>query len=361
MYYETSDMEDLESFDHEVLGGMDGEGEWDHEGILEESASQDLETYVLGEAGHRDYEDFEGDQFLGDWIKKGASRLAKSAKQSGIGPSFLKDLAKQAAQVAGGAIAGPTGAKIADQVANQVLREGDFESDFEGDFETLGEGTEVLNEMQYNAAMAAETDSDREADQFLGALAGLAGPLIKSVAPSLMGGLFGGDRENGYDHEGYEQERDEFLPLLAMALPMLTPMIGKGVEAIGKMFRKHPKSRTAIRALPKIAAQTAKSLLQEAATGQPITQKKVAATMAQQTAKTLASKPALAQAIKQNRVGASRAQGRPSRQRSRTNGNGTTAGSRFYRGRPWRRGPVLGYIAVYGAPDSSHDSAEQTG
>ena len=40
--------------------------------------------------------------------------------------------------------------------------------------------------MHYNAAMAAEAESDEEADEFLGAIANLAG----QVLPGLVGGLF---------------------------------------------------------------------------------------------------------------------------------------------------------------------------
>lgn len=346
---EALDMEDLEGIEPESLG-MDGESSWDGEGIVEESAVGDLESYVMGETGW-DGEDGEGDQFVGSLIKKGAQAIGKAAKRGGA--PLLKNLAQQAAQVAGGAIAGQTGANIARQIAGQVLREsesGDYE-DYE-DNESFGGDMEVLDEMNYYAAMAAESESEAQADQFLGAIAGLAGPLIKSVAPSLIGGLFG-DGEEESDFEDFEAERDEFLPAL---LPMAAPLIGKGIKALGSLFRRNRKTRAATRALPRIAAKTAESVTRQARRGRRITPQTVARTMARQTAKTIASRPAVARAIQQNRAAAGRAQSRGpvSVARPRANGypgnvsrtNVYNVGS--YAGTmPGRQRRLIGYTPVY--------------
>jgi hypothetical protein len=356
--HETSDMEDLETFDHESMGAMNGEGAWNGE----EEADPFLGDIVGGLLGESDMEDLEGDQFLGSLIRKGVQRIGRVAKQAGVGAPLLKNLAKQAAGVAGGAIAGRTGANIAGQIANQVLREGDFEdeSDGEGDYESLGGDPEVLEEMHYNAAMAAESDNEEEADQFIGAIANLAGPLLKNLA----GGLFGGDGEaegdpflgdivggllgesDMEDLEGYDHERDEFFPLIAAAAPMLAkavPLISRGIKAVGKLMRGRRATRAGIRALPRIAANTAASLARQTRSGRQITPRSVAATMSRESARALSTPRQFSRVARQNRAGAARAQSRPA-------GMTTTSAPMFARPGALprrRRGPVIGYIPVY--------------
>lgn len=346
--HESLDMEDLEGIELESLG-MDGEGGWDGEGVLEESAGGDLESYVMGETSW-DGEDGEvgevGDQFLGSLIRKGVKAVGQAAKRGGA--PMLKNLAQQAAQVAGGAIAGSTGANIARQIAGQVLREtesGDYEEESSESFAAPGGDMEVLDEMNYYAAMAAESESEAQADQFLGALAGLAGPLIS--------GLFG-DGEEESDNEDFEGQRDEFLPAL---LPMAAPLIGKGVQALGKLFRGNRKTRAATRALPRIATRTAQSVARQARRGRPVTPQTVARTMARQTARTVASRPTFARAIQQNRAAAGRAQSRGPVSVARPRSNGyagnvsnynvsyDTGGSAATPRRRSRR--LIGYTPVY--------------
>jgi len=372
---ETQDPEDLEML-AEMDGERGGEGEaaWDGEaigepeGAMEAAAGHDLETYLLGESGPVDLEDLEADPFVGNLIRR-ATRAVSQASRGGLGPTLLKNLAKQAAQVAGGAIGGPTGATIAGQVADRVLREtevgGDYESDatLEHDFEALCGDPEILEEMQYHAAMAAETEDDREAEQFIGAIANLAGPLVS--------GLFGGDGEQAGDpfsagltdglfedgeQESYDGERDDFLPLLAAALPAVLPLVKKGVGAVGKVLRGNRATRPAIRALPRIAAKTAASLARQAGTGRRLTPQRVAATVAQQASRTLASRRGLAQAIQANRVGAGRAQARPSRPLGSVLPPGQIQPTGVYgvgRGSPPpRRSRLIGYVPVY-APRAS--------
>jgi hypothetical protein len=354
--HETSDMEDLETFDHESIGAMNGEGAWNGE----EEADPFLGDIVGGLLGESDMEDLEGDQFLGSLIRRGVQQVGRVAKQAGVGAPLLKNLAKQAAGVAGGAIAGRTGANIASQIANQLLREGDFEdeSDGEGDYESLGGDPEVLEEMHYNAAMAAESDNEEEADQFIGAIANLAGPLLSNLAGSLFGGGDGegdpflGDIVGGLlgesdmeDLEGYDHERDEFFPLIAAAAPMLAkavPLIGRGIKAVGKLMRGRHATRPGIRALPRIAANTAASLARQARSGRPITPRNVASTMARQTTRALATPRKFNRVARQNRSAAARAQARPA-------GTITSAPAIARQGAlpRRRRGPVIGYIPVY--------------
>jgi hypothetical protein len=348
--HETADMEDLEALDHELIGGSDGET-WDNETGLEEAAGHDLESFALGETG-LDHEDLEADPFLGGLIRRGAQALGRAAKQGGVTPAFLKQMARQAATVAGGAVAGRMGAGLANQLATQVLREsdleGDYEGDGEGDYEAMGGDPEVLEEMNYTAAMAAETDNEQEADQFLGALAGLAGPLLRKLGTQL------GESESDYeDFEGFDGERDEFLPLAALAAPQLAgaaakaaPLIGKGIKALGRLFRRRRSTRPAVRALPRIAANTAARVAQAAQTGRPVTPCGIAQAIARETAQTIGSRPRLGRAMQANRASAAAAQARP-QARGRKLANGMTLGPMV---RIRRRGRMVGYIPVYTSP-----------
>jgi hypothetical protein len=272
--YELEDLEDLED-----------------EGLFEDY--EDYEDYEDFE----DYEDLEGDPFIGKWFKKAKQAVSRVAR----GPlgGVLKGLARKAAQVAGGAIGGPAGASIAGAIANRVIRESEFEGeyemegDFEAEFEAEGGDLEVLGEMEYLSEMAAEAESEAEADQFIGAIANLAGSLL----PSLIG-----EMEDHEDYEDYEDESDMFfpalIPLAASLLPKAIPWIKKGVSAVGKVINSSPRTRPILKALPKIAARTALSVARKAQQKGRITPKQVAASVAHATAKTLATKKNVAKAMR---------------------------------------------------------------
>jgi hypothetical protein len=305
--YESS-WEDLEE---ETGLYEDGEGLFEEEiGLFEDG---EMGLFEDGEFGT--FEDLEADPFVGNLVRK-AGRAIKRAARSPIGGA-LKGLAKQAAQVAGGAIAGPTGAKLAGMLANQVIRESDQEGLYEGlyesdgesdpetDLEAMGGDPEIYEEMEYLASLAAESDNEEEADQFIGAIASLAGPLISS--------LVGGDAElleDMEDGEIYEDEADPFLPALiplaASILPKAIPLVSKGIRAVGKALSGSKRSRKAIRTLPRVAAKTATSLARQAKAGRPISRKRVAATMARQTAKNLVKPARLAKAMRRNKAVARR-------------------------------------------------------
>lgn len=271
--------------------------------------SEDLELMEMEDLEFEDEEledwesdDLEADPFLG--------RVLRS-------PIFKK-LARTAARTVGGAIAGPTGGRIADVIAGRVFREAEYEdeyeseAEFEDEFEAEGGDWEVLDEMEYMAEMAAETESEAEADEFLGAIANLAGPLISS--------LMGEAEEEYEDYEDFEDYEDEeadyflpaLIPLATSLLPKAMPLISKGIGALGRLFRgrrrrgRRRESEAAIKTLPKIVAKTVTSLKRQATAGKPITRKVVAATMARQTAKTLANPRTLAKAAKTKSVTARR-------------------------------------------------------
>ena len=301
----------------------DGEEEMVYEdelgGLMEdESLWEDLEDETFFEDGAGQYETwedmesdgyYEADPFLGKLARKAGSFVKKAAK----GPlgGMLKGLARTAATAAGGAIGGPFGAKIASTIANRVIRESDmegdmelYESDPESDLEMMGANMEIFEEMEYLAALAAETDNEAEVDHFIGGIAKLAGPLIKSLASESVY-----EGEEGYfeGEEGY-YESDQFLPLIGLAaklLPKALPFVRKGIHALGKVMKRSPQQRKVIAAtLPRVIAKTATSLARQARTGKPVTPQNVAGTMARQTAKAIVRPSAVRRGAQANREAA---------------------------------------------------------
>lgn len=260
---------------------------------------------------------YEADPFLGKWARK-AGQFVKKAAKGPLG-GMLKGLAKTAATAAGGAIGGPFGAKIASTIANRVIRESDMEGDMEAyetdpesDLEAMGANMEVFEEMKYLSALASEADNEEEVDQFIGGIAKLAGPLIKSLASESAAyegeeGFFEGE-EGYYESEDGYYESDQFLPLIGLAaklLPKALPFVRKGIRALGRVMKSSPQRRKVIGAtLPQLIAKTATSLARQAQAGKPITPQRVAGTMARQTAKAIVRPSSVSRGAQANREAA---------------------------------------------------------
>jgi hypothetical protein len=165
--------------------------------------------------------------------------------------------------------------------------------------------SEALWEMAYLAELAADTESDYEADHFIGAIAGLA----SSILPSL---LREGDFEDYEDQEEmFDGEGDQFLPaLLPLAkvlLPHAIPLVKRGIRTIGRALREADPSKQSVKVLPIVAAKTVASLAKQAKAGKKLTPKRVNTTLASQTKKVLANPQQVAKAITQNQKAARRA------------------------------------------------------
>ena len=309
-----TDMFDFESTDFEgglyegglYESGFDGESDYeglDPEGYLYEGL--DPEGTDL-EWGAYETSDLEADPFLGPLISK-ATRNISRAFPGSMSPGFLKQLAQQAAKVAGGAIAGPAGASMAAQIAGKVLREGDlyYESSWESSWyetDAVMEGDPLMEAMSYNAAMAAEAASDQEAAPFIDAIAELAGPGLSSLLGETADPLY----EDGFDGETDTLgERDEFFPAL---IPFAAPLIGRGIKALGSVLSSNPRTRRLLGALPTVAAETAYEMR---SLGRQPTSRDVAGAMARGTTRVLGNPTKLSQTMRQNRAIAARTQARP--------------------------------------------------
>jgi len=266
---------------------------------------EDLEDFEVLE----DFEE-EGDPFLGKALRMGREALG-GPLGSVLGGMSPKALARQATSALGSALGAP---QLANAIAGQVFREGMYEdeseAELEGDFEAMGGDQQVLNRMHYYVARAADASSSRESDQFFGAIANLAGPLISSLLGESEGELE--DFEDFEDLEDFEDEADPFLPALlpfaakalpiaAKVLPHALPFVKRGIRALGRFFRESEAEQAAV-AIPTIVARTATEIAKRTQAGKPVARKHVVAAMARQTAKTLGNKQTLAAAIKQNRA-----------------------------------------------------------
>lgn len=304
-----SDFEDLE---YESLEGTDPEGF----NLEDELSYEDGEDGEMGS--------LEGDQFsFGRVFRKFAP--------------VLKKFAPKVASLVGGAVGGPAGAAIANRIASAVAREqqeleysgeylGEAEAEFEAMLESSGINMEILGEMAQYAELAAQTENEAEADQFIGAIANLASQIV----PSLLGEsqYEDGSHEAIVNEAIYEDESDQFLPLIAAAAPLIgkaagavlprllphaTRAVSRAVQGVGRSIKRMPPAqrRTAMRALPKVAAKTAlrtaRALPKVAAASKgraaaPSVGQVVAGAAARPIVETLGSPTALQSAARRNRV-----------------------------------------------------------
>lgn len=358
---ETLDLQELgehEGFDFEDTMEFDPFGDYEN-GASWEGESDLFDYEALGEAS---LESLEADPFIGNLVRSATRKLSR-VTGGVINDQTLKNLARQAAQVAGGAIAGPQGAKVAGQIAGQVIREGDYEfsyefsyeSSFENDFESMlesaGVDMEAVADLHYFANRMAEAESQAEADEFLGALI----PVLGQVAAPLISNLAGKRRESeGFDEEswGNEESRDEFLPAL---LPMAAPLIAKGVGALGQLLTRQRKTKKLAEATPQIAFEALNELTQRR---YPLTRTGIASAVGSATARTLGSRQRLTSAVRKNQSMARRATGgRPPQYgmygSSRSQSTNGWRGSYQRRGRMapgsshGRQQRIIGYVPVY--------------
>ena len=164
----------------------------------------------------------------------------------------------------------PTVAPMAINAVRSLLKESEMESDFEADFEFESDfesaappSTRAL--MNHLGHLAAQTDSEAEAEAFIGALAGLA---AKAAAP-----------------------------MIAKAAPTLI----KGVARVGRQLLSSPKTKPLVRTLPKIAEGTTKTLSNHVSRGGALDSQTALRALAKNTSQVLQSPQQTAKAMRQSR------------------------------------------------------------
>ena len=200
--------------------------------------------------------------------------------------AFFGGLAKIAGSLLGGdgegedeAFFGPL-ASIAGSLLGEGESEGEYEFEFEAEAESESESESELEDefeaemeeelegfvnpvrrvyrdaelMAHFATHAAQTESEAEAEAFIGALVPIAARLIPRAASLIA--------NNG-------------------------PTLVKGATRIMRQLRRNPRTRRMVKALPVVLQRTAQSLADQAADGQPIDATTVIGTLGDMTGRVL--------------------------------------------------------------------------
>lgn len=185
----------------------------------------------------------------------------------------------------------PTVAPIAINALSSLLKESEYEADFE-DFE-------------YEADWEADWEGDWE-----------TGPTTRKADIVLMNHL-----ANAAANSQTEAEAEAFIgaltSLAAKAVPMITkvaPTLIKGAARVGRQLLSSPATKQLVRTLPTIAEGTVKALANQAAQGRPVDSQMAVRALAHNTSRVLRSPRQAAAAMR--RTGRSYAPSRRRRRRS---------------------------------------------
>ncbi|HEX8124791.1 MAG TPA: hypothetical protein VF548_04345 [Allosphingosinicella sp.] len=241
---------------------------------------------------------FESDGFESDGVRaealgsqgenedEGDAFFAKAFRKFGglVGQLPLKQLAKAGAQVAGGAIGGPFGARLGGIAAGML---GEEEYGFEGEaFNLEDEDEGPLQEDEAEAfgldsltdslaeslaAQAAESDSEAEASALLG------GVTIHIVTGA------------------------------PVSVRRISPVLLRGTNRLGRFLRQRRSTRPLVKAIPKIQKTAVKMLADHARKGGKVTPATAAKALAKATVRTLGTPKAAAKSLANNAVKSKRA------------------------------------------------------
>lgn len=120
------------------------------------------------------------------------------------------------------------------------LNESEFEFELEGEFEAMPGASEYELMMEHLAYQASQSESEAEAEAFLGALVPLAARLIPSAAK---------------------------------AITSVAPSIIQGVARVGRTLHRSPTSRKLLRTLPTVLKGTTRTLARQVSQGKPLSSK----------------------------------------------------------------------------------------
>jgi hypothetical protein len=198
-------------------------------------------------SARQDEWELEGEELLGGPNGHGLPAAAAS-------PRTLRRVGPAAARSA--LAAGATALAAAELEAEY---EGEYEGEAEYEYEGEQEGEHRLSPvrrvyadalMEHFGHAAAETESEAEAEAFIGALVPLAARLLPRVAPTIM---------------------------------RAAPGLIRGVAGITRTLRRNPQTRPLVRALPTIVRRTVADLGRQGTSGRPVTVEGAMRTLARQT------------------------------------------------------------------------------
>lgn len=201
-------------------------------------------------------------------------RLAALARRAAQSPA-LRRVGLAAARTALGGI-GNIGAAIGGVPGSPgtVPGPGLPQAEYEGEFEWEGEVNPLRRVypdalMEHLGHAAAETESEAEAEAFIGALIPLAARIIPRVAPAIM---------------------------------RAAPQLIRGAARVTRTLRRKPATRQLVRTMPTIIRNTAVSIARQASQGRPVTPQTAVRTLAQQTARVISSPRRAVQAYQRSRA-----------------------------------------------------------
>jgi hypothetical protein len=122
--------------------------------------------------------------------------------------------------------------------------------------------------MEHIAHVAAESESEAEAEAFIGALVPLAAQLLPRVAPQIM---------------------------------RAAPRLIRGISRVTRTLRRNPRTRQLVRTLPSIIRRTVGNVARQTRVGRPVTPQTVVRTLGRQTRQVLSSPAACRQAVVRSR------------------------------------------------------------
>lgn len=191
-------------------------------------------------------------------LRRAAQVAARSAARSAAGSLGGVGVALGGAARPAGAQAGAAGGAALGRILADLLpRQGGPQRELEWEAEANPIRRVYPDAlMEHLGHRAAETPSEAEAEALMSALV----PLAARLAPRAAG-----------------------------AIMRASPQLARGVAGITRALRADPAMRPLLRTLPSVVTATARSIAQQAGSGQPVTPRRAVSTLAGQTARTLAS------------------------------------------------------------------------
>jgi hypothetical protein len=255
----------------ELEAEFEGEYEEEYEGEFEEEGEEEGEEFLgtiargigglLGGQGEfeEEYEfEEEGEEFF--------RRIARLVRRAA---PLLRRVARVAVPIVGTAVGGPLGGALG-RAATSALgeEEAELEGEFEEEYEFEEEAapptqSQAVGELM--AAVASQARTEAEAEAMIGAAT------VTVISP-----------------------RDR------AALRRVLPHMVRGAAVLTRILRRRRVTRPVVRAVPTIVRNTGRTLVRQAAAGQPVTRRAAARVMATQTRRVLTSPPACTRAIVRN-------------------------------------------------------------
>ena len=192
--------------------------------------------------------DEEGEEFLGPPTGAGARALA---------PQVFRRV-------------GPAAARSA--LAGGMPTLGLLDREFEGEYEAeriLSPVRRIYPDamMEHLGHAAAETESEAEAEAFIGALVPLAARLLPRIAPTIM---------------------------------RAAPGLIRGAANVTRTLRANPTTRPLVRAVPTIMRRTVADIGRQARSGRPVSPQQAVRTLARQTQRVLSSPQQCSQVLRRS-------------------------------------------------------------